>query len=209
MDKMLVSQDGEVTITNDGATILQKMEVEHQVAKLLVDLSQSQDNEIGDGTTGVVVLAGALLEQAEKLLDKGLHPVSISEGFEQAAEVALKHLTSISDRVEFTKENTAPLVDTAMTTLSSKIINVYKRKMAQIAVDAVLSVADLDHNDVRFDMIKMEGKPGGRLEETELIRGIVIDKEFSHPQMPKIVKDAKICEFLLLLLLLLYANLQY
>ena len=86
MDKMLVSSDGDVTITNDGATILQKMQVEHQVAKLLVDLSQSQDNEIGDGTTGVTVLAGALLQQAEKLLDKGLHPVRISEGFEQAAE---------------------------------------------------------------------------------------------------------------------------
>mmetsp|Transcript_81279 Transcript_81279/g.159550 ORF Transcript_81279/g.159550 Transcript_81279/m.159550 type:complete len:537 (+) Transcript_81279:111-1721(+) len=193
MDKMLVSADGEVTITNDGATILQKMEVEHQVAKLLVDLSQSQDNEIGDGTTGVVVLAGALLEQAEKLLDRGLHPVRISEGFEQAAEVALKHLATISDRVEFTKENTTPLVDTAMTTLSSKIINVYKRKMAQIAVDAVLSVADLDNNDVNFDMIKVEGKPGGRLEETELIKGIVIDKEFSHPQMPKEIIDAKMC----------------
>lgn len=194
MDKMLVSSDGEVTISNDGATILQKMEVEHQVAKLLVDLSQSQDNEIGDGTTGVVVLAGALLEQAEKLLTRGLHPVRISEGFERAAEVAYKHLETISDRVEFSKDNTTPLVDTAMTTLSSKIINIYKRKMAQIAVDAVLSVADLDNNDVNFDMIKMEGKPGGRLEETELIRGIVIDKEFSHPQMPKDIKDAKICE---------------
>ena len=97
----------------------------------------------------MVVLAGALLEQAEKLLDRGLHPVRISEGFEQAAEVALKHLATIS------KENTTPLVDTAMTTLSSKIINVYKRKMAQIAVDAVLSVADLDNNDVNFDMIKV------------------------------------------------------
>lgn len=191
---MLVSPDGDVTITNDGATILQKMEVEHQVAKLLVDLSKSQDNEIGDGTTGVTVLAGALLEQAEKLLDKGLHPVRIAEGFEQAAEVALKHLESISDRVAFTKENTTPLVDTAMTTLSSKIINVYKRKMAQIAVDAVLAVANLDNNDVNFDMIKMEGKPGGRLEETELIHGIVIDKEFSHPQMPKEIKDAKMCK---------------
>lgn len=193
MDKMLVSPDGEVTITNDGATILQKMQVEHQVAKLLVDLSQSQDNEIGDGTTSVTVLAGALLEQAEKLLDRGLHPVRISEGFEQAAEVALKHLNSISDTVVFSKENTTPLVDTAMTTLSSKIINVYKRKMAQIAVDAVLSVADIENKDVNFDMIKMEGKPGGRLEETELIHGIVIDKEFSHPQMPKEIKDAKIC----------------
>mmetsp|Transcript_32257 Transcript_32257/g.70277 ORF Transcript_32257/g.70277 Transcript_32257/m.70277 type:complete len:537 (+) Transcript_32257:14-1624(+) len=193
MDKMMVSSDGDVTITNDGATILQKMEVEHQVAKLLVDLSQSQDNEIGDGTTGVCVLAGALLEQAEKLLDKGLHPVRISEGFEQAAEVALKHLESISDRVEFTKEDTTPLIDTAMTTLSSKIINVYKRKMAQIAVDAVLSVADLDNNDVNFDMIKMEGKAGGRLEETELIHGIVLDKEFSHPQMPKELRDVNMC----------------
>eukprot|EP01036_Dinobryon_divergens_P031287 gene31287-40657_t len=193
MDKMLVSADGEVTITNDGATILQKMEVEHQVAKLLVDLSHSQDNEIGDGTTGVVVLAGALLEQAEKLLDKGLHPVRISDGFEQAAEVAFKHLSSIADTVSFSKENTTPLVDTAMTTLSSKIINMYKRKMAKIAVDAVLSVADLDNKDVNFDMIKMEGKPGGRLEETELIHGIVIDKEFSHPQMPKEIKDAKMC----------------
>mmetsp|Transcript_347 Transcript_347/g.205 ORF Transcript_347/g.205 Transcript_347/m.205 type:complete len:536 (+) Transcript_347:54-1661(+) len=193
MDKMLVSGDGDVTISNDGATILQKMEVEHQVAKLLVDLSVSQDNEIGDGTTGVVVLAGALLEQAEKLLDRGLHPVRISEGFEQAAEVALKHLANIADRVEFSKENTTPLVDTAMTTLSSKIINIFKRKMAQIAVDAVLSVADFENHDVNFDMIKMEGKAGGRLEETELIRGIVIDKEFSHPQMPKTVEDAKMC----------------
>lgn len=192
---MLVNSDGEVTITNDGATILQKMDVEHQVAKLLVDLSKSQDNEIGDGTTGVVVLAGALLEQAEKLLDKGLHPVRIAEGFELASEVALKNLAAISDRVEFTKDNTVPLVDTAMTTLSSKIINIYKRKMAQIAVDAVLSVADLDNHDVNFDMIKMEGKAGGRLEETELISGIVIDKEFSHPQMPKEIKDVKMCKF--------------
>ena len=189
----MVSQDGEVTITNDGATILEKMEVEHQVAKLLVDLSKSQDNEIGDGTTGVVVLAGALLEQAEKLLDKGLHPVRIFEGFEAAAEVAFKHLGTIADTVEFSKENTTPLVDTAMTTLSSKIINVYKRKMADIAVNAVLSVADLDNKDVNFDMIKMEGKPGGRLEETELVHGIVIDKEMSHPQMPKEIIGAKIC----------------
>ena len=195
MDKMLVSSDGEVTITNDGATILQKMEVEHQVAKLMVDLSKSQDNEIGDGTTGVTVLAGALLEQAEKLLDRGLHPVRIAEGFELASEVALKHLQTIADKVNFSKENTTPLVDTAMTTLSSKIINIYKRKMAQIAVDAVLSVADLDNHDVNFDMIKMEGKPGGRLEETELISGIVIDKEFSHPQMVKEIKDAKICKY--------------
>ncbi len=95
---MLVSGDGDVTITNDGATILAKMEVEHQVAKLMVELSQSQDNEIGDGTTGVVVLAGALLEQADRLLDRGLHPVRIADGFEHACEVAVKHLESIAGR---------------------------------------------------------------------------------------------------------------
>jgi T-complex protein 1 subunit epsilon len=189
---MMVSPDGEVTITNDGATILDKMDVQHQVAKLLVDLSQSQDDEIGDGTTGVTVLAGALLEQAEKLLDKGLHPVRISEGFEAACNVCIDQLNKISDTVEFSATNTVPLVDTAMTTLSSKIINVHKRKMAQIAVDAVLSVANVETKDVNFDMIKMEGKAGGRLEETELIRGIVIDKEMSHPQMAKEITDAKI-----------------
>lgn len=193
MDKMLVNADGEVTISNDGATILQKMEVEHQVARLLVDLSQSQDNEIGDGTTGVTVLAGALLQQAEKLLDRGLHPVRISEGFEQAADVCLKHMANIADRVEFSAENTVPLVDTAITTLSSKIINIHKRKMAEIAVDAVLAVANLETKDVNFDMIKMEGKAGGRLEETELVHGIVIDKEMSHPQMPKEIKDVRMC----------------
>lgn len=138
MDKMLVSPDGDVTISNDGATILQKMDVQHQIAKLLVDLSQSQDNEIGDGTTGVVVLAGALLEQAERLLERGLHPVRISEGFEQACEVCVKHLSGIADSFLFSKTNTEALVDIAMTTLSSKIINVHKRKMAQIAVVIII-----------------------------------------------------------------------
>lgn len=192
MDKMLVNSDGDVTITNDGATILQKMDVEHQVARLLVELSQSQDDEIGDGTTGVVVLAGALLEQAEKLLDRGLHPVRVAEGFEKACQLAVAHLGTIADTVSFSRENVEPLYDTAMTTLSSKIVNIHKSKMARIAVDAVLSVADLERKDVNFDMIKVEGKPGGRLEDTELIKGIVIDKEISHPQMPKVIKDAKI-----------------
>lgn len=193
MDKMLVDQDGGVTITNDGATILQKMQVEHQVARLLVELSTSQDDEIGDGTTGVVVLCGAMLEQAAKLLDRGLHPVRISEGFDLACQLAVKTLEEISDTVDFTKEDVTPLFNTASTTLSSKIINVHRDQMAKIAVDAVLSVADLDRNDVNFDLIKLEGKPGGRLEETELIHGIVIDKDFSHPQMPKQVDDARMC----------------
>ncbi|CAM9586639.1 unnamed protein product [Ectocarpus sp. 6 AP-2014] len=193
MDKMLVSPDGDVTISNDGATILDKMQVEHQVARLLVELSQSQDDEIGDGTTGVVVMAGALLEQAEKLLDRGIHPVRIGEGFDRACQTAVEHLEKIADAVEFSRDNTEPLVTTAMTTLSSKIINVHKQKMAKIAVDAVMAVANLERNDVNFDMIKVDGKPGGELGDTELIHGIVIDKEFSHAQMPKVVKDAKLC----------------
>jgi len=193
MDKMMVSPDGDVTITNDGATILQKMMVEHQIAKLIVELSTSQDDEIGDGTTGVVVLAGALLEQAEHLLDKGLHPVRISEGFEQACTIAVDTLSKISQTVEFSKEDLEPLYLTAMTTLSSKIVNKHKREMAKIAVDAILSVADLERKDVNFDLIKVDGKAGGKMEDTKLIKGIVLDKDFSHPQMPKEVRDAKLC----------------
>jgi len=110
-----------------------------------------------------------------------------------AASVAIETLQKITERVEFSDDNKEPLVRTAMTTLSSKIINVHKRQMAEIAVNAVLSVADISRNDVNFDMIRVEGKPGGSLEDTELVNGIVIDKDFSHPQMPKQVKDAKIC----------------
>lgn len=193
MDKMLVSQDGDLTITNDGATILARMDVQHQVAKLLVELSASQDEEVGDGTTGVVVLAGALLEQAERLLDRGIHPVRVAEGFERACEVAVKTLDEIADRVTFDRNNVEPLVATAETTLNSKIVNVNRRLMAETAVNAVLAVADLERNDVNFDMIRLEGKPGGTLEETELVNGIVIDKEISHPQMAKTIKDAKMC----------------
>ena len=191
MDKMLVSPDGDVTITNDGATILAKMQVEHQIAKLIVELSASQDDEIGDGTTGVVVLAGALLEQAEHLLDKGIHPVRIAEGFERACRLSVAHLETIAQTIDFSPTNLEPLILTAMTTLSSKIVNVHKRKMAEIAVKAVLSVADLERRDVNFDLIKVQGKAGGKMEDTELVRGIVLDKDWSHPQMPKVVEGAR------------------
>jgi T-complex protein 1 subunit epsilon len=193
MDKLLVSPDGDVTITNDGATIMQEMEIDQQVAKLMVELSSSQDDEIGDGTTGVVVLAGALLEQAEILLNKGIHPVRIARGFETAAQVAIQHLEDISDRVEFSRDNIQPLMDTAKTTLNSKILQPHKEQMAAIAVQAVLNVADLERHDVNFDMIRMEGKTGGSLADTRLVNGLVLDKEFSHPQMPTEIKDAKLC----------------
>ncbi|KJE95993.1 chaperonin epsilon subunit [Capsaspora owczarzaki ATCC 30864] len=192
LDKMMVSPDGAVTITNDGATILSQMDVQHPIAKLLVELSQSQDSEIGDGTTGVVVLAGSLLEQAEHLIDRGIHPIRIADGFEMACAVAVKQLEAVSDIIPVGKDEKESLVQTAMTTLGSKIINKCHRQMAEIAVDAVLAVADLETRDVNFELIKMEGKVGGQLQDTQLVRGVVIDKDFSHPQMPKELRDAKI-----------------
>ena len=169
----------------------QEIQVESQVAKLMVELSSSQDDEIGDGTTGVVVLAGALLEQADALLRKGIHPIRIAEGFEKAAEVAIKHLQDIADHMDINVNDHEALMTTAMTTLSSKIVQQNKRKMADIAVRAVLSVADIERKDVNFDLIRMEGKTGGSLEETSIVNGLVIDKEISHPQMSKEIKDAK------------------
>lgn len=142
MDKILISPDGEITVTNDGATILGQMEVEHQIAKLLVQLSKSQDDEIGDGTTGVVgacssctaalsfnlpsVLAGALLEQSEALLDRGIHPIRIADGFDRACAVAVEELDRISDRVEFSKANTENLLKASMTSLGSKMYVFYR-----------------------------------------------------------------------------------
>lgn len=192
LDKLMVSSDGDVTVTNDGATILKNMDVDHEIAKLMVQLSQSQDDEIGDGTTGVVVLAGALLEQAEQLLDKGIHPIRIADGFEMAAKCATEHLKTIVDNFEGDTKNLEPYIKIAMTTLGSKIINKCHRQMAEIAVNAVLAVLDPMENDVNFELIKIEGKVGGRLEDTVLVYGVVIDKDFSHPQMPKRLEDVKL-----------------
>jgi len=191
MDKILVSPDADVTITNDGATILEKMHVEHEIAKLLVDLSKSQDDEIGDGTTGVVVLAGALLEQAEALIDRGIHPVRIADGYEQAAQIALSNLEKISESFVVDPNNKEPLIETAMTTLGSKIVNRCHRQLAEISVDAVLSVADFDRKDVDFELIKMQTKEGGQLDDTVLVKGVIVDKDMSHPQMPKEIRDVK------------------
>lgn len=144
LDKMMVSSDGDVTVTNDGATILKMMDVDHEIGKLMVQLSQSQDDEIGDGTTGVVVLAGALLDQAEALLDRGIHPIRIADGFELAAQCAVKYLESIAEPFPVSKDDTENLVQVAMTTLGSKIINKCHRQMAEIAVNAVLTVAGME-----------------------------------------------------------------
>lgn len=192
LDKMMVSPDGDVTITNDGATILNMMDVEHQIGKLMVELAKSQDDEIGDGTTGVVVLAGALMEHAESLIDRGIHPIRIADGYEMAAKVACENLDKIAESYPVDLNNLEPLIQTAMTTLGSKIINRCHRQMAEIAVNAIMAVADMERKDVDFELIKVEGKVGGKLEDTVLVKGVVVDKDFSHPQMPKEVKDAKI-----------------
>lgn len=180
-------------VSNDGATILEKMEIQHQIARLFVDLSKSQDNEIGDGTTGVVVIAGSLLANAQLLLDKGLHPIQIANGYEKACEIAVNHLKSISRELDIKSNANEQLIQCAITALGSKVVSKHQRQLAEICVQAVLSVADIDRKDVNFELIKIEGKPGGSLSDTELINGIVIDKEFSHPQMEKQVTDAKIC----------------
>ena len=195
MDKIMVSPDSDITITNDGATILDQMQVENQIAKLMVQLSKSQDDEVGDGTTSVVVLAGALLEQAERLLDRGIHPVRISSGYDIACSVAIKHLEKICHKIElsFEKGDLEQLVQTSMTTLCSKIVSRHTKKLATLCVEAVLAVADFERKDVNLDLIKLEGKVGGELGDTCLIHGILVDKEMSHPQMPKEVHNARIC----------------
>eukprot|EP01129_Flabellula_baltica_P015474 TRINITY_DN789_c0_g1_i2.p1 TRINITY_DN789_c0_g1~~TRINITY_DN789_c0_g1_i2.p1 ORF type:complete len:532 (-),score=149.02 TRINITY_DN789_c0_g1_i2:23-1618(-) len=192
MDKMMVSPDGDVVVTNDGATILDKMIIEDQIAKLMVQLSKSQDDEIGDGTTGVVVLAGALLEHAEIMLERGIHPLRVAKGYEMAAEICMKHLEEISEEVAL-EGDLELLTQVVETTLSSKIVNKNVRKMAEIAVNSVLAVADLERKDVNLDLIKIVSKVGGSLEESRLINGIVIDKNFSHYQMAKEIENAKIC----------------
>ena len=169
-----------------------QIEISNHVAKLLVELSKSQDDEIGDGTTGVVVLAGALLEQAADLIDKGIHPIRIADGYDQACEVAVKELDRISDTIDFSRSETSNLNKVAKTSLGSKIVSKVHDKFAQIAVDAVLSVADLERKDVDFELIKVDGKSGGSLEDTLLVKGVVVDKDFSHPQMPSEVRDAKL-----------------
>lgn len=190
LDKILISPDGEITITNDGATILSQMELDNQIAKLLVQLSKSQDDEIGDGTTGVVVIASALLDQALELIDKGIHPIKIANGFDEAAKLAVSHLESVTEditAIEFEKDSKLLndyLFKAAKTSLGSKIVSKVHDKFAQMAVDSILSVMDKERKDVDFDLIKLQTRVGGSLEDSSLIKGVLLDKEFSHPQMP-------------------------
>jgi archaeal chaperonin len=192
MDKMLVSTIGDVTITNDGATIMKELDVQHPAAKMLVEVSKTQDNEVGDGTTTAVLLSGELLEKAEKLLDKDVHPTVIVDGYKKAAEKAIEILDKLS--IPVAEKDDATLRQVAMTSMYSKGIVVAKEKFADIAVKAVKQVAEKTDGKIKADieLIKILKKHGRGLEETELVKGIVVDKEFAHAQMPKTISPAKI-----------------
>jgi len=192
MDKMITTSMGEVIITNDGATILNKMELKHPAAKMLVDLAKAQDVEAGDGTTTVVVLAGAMLRSARQLLDKGIHPSIISDAYELGGQEAEKVLKSIAIPAELS--NRDALVNSAITSLNSKVVSSNSEVLAPIAVDAVLRIVDLKtSNNVDLRDIKIVKKLGGTLEDSELVEGLVLDQQASHVAGgPTKVKDAKI-----------------
>ncbi len=192
MDKMLVSSFGDVTITNDGATILKEIDVQHPAAKMLVEVAKAQDNEVGDGTTTAAVLAGELLAKAEELLDQNIHPTMMIEGFKKASEKAREVLEKMAMPVSINDEKR--LMDVAITSMGSKGIAAAKEHFAKLAVEAVKQVAEEKDGKLKadIDLIKILKKHGKSLEETELVKGMVIDKEVAHPQMPKIVHNAKI-----------------
>jgi thermosome len=192
MDKMLVESSGDVTITSDGRTILDKMDIEHPAAKMMVEVAKTQDAEVGDGTTTAVILAGELLGKAENLIDKGVHPTVIVEGYIKAADKALETLENIAIPVK--PEGKAFLKKVAATSMASKLVAERKEQLADIAVEAILSVAQKAGADylVDLDDIMVEKKPGESMSETKLIEGVVLDKEVVHSGMPKRVEKAKI-----------------
>jgi thermosome len=189
MDKMLIDGIGDITITNDGVTILKEMDIEHPAAKMIVEVAKTQDDEVGDGTTSSVVIAGELLKNAEGLIAQGIHPTVITEGYQMAAEQALKVLDAIAIPVKTT--DTKMLRKISETALSGKNAEVKKDLLSAIIVDAVTSVTD---SDGKADLahIGVTKKVGGSVDDTALVEGVVLDKERVHPAMPKSVKNAKI-----------------
>ena len=192
MDKMLVSSMGDVAITNDGATIMKELDVQHPAAKMLVEVAKAQDNEVGDGTTTAVILAGELLAKAESLLDKNIHPTVIIDGYKKASDEAMKIIDKISIPIKFEDDKT--LKEVAITSISSKSINVAEDHFAKIIVESVKQVSEkIDGKYVAdIDLIKIVKKHGKSLDETELVKGMVIDKEIASSGMPKLVDGAKI-----------------
>jgi thermosome len=192
MDKMLVDGFGDVTISNDGATILDEMDVQHPAAKMMVEVAKTQDDEVGDGTTTAVVLAGELLAKAQALMDKDVHPTMVVDGYQVAGEMALEFLRKIAIKVN--PNDKAMLRKVAGVAVASKLLAEYKDYVADLAVNAVLQVAEKSGTTYIADVddIKVEKKPGGSLTDTVLIQGVLLDKEVVHPGMPKRVEAAKI-----------------
>jgi len=192
MDKMLVDSLGDVTITSDGRTILDEIDVEHPAAKMMVEVAKTQDDEVGDGTTTSVIVAGELLGKAEDLINKNVHPTVIIDGYRKAADKALEVLEKIAIQVEPT--NKEFLKKVAMTSMASKLVSENKEQLAEIAVGAVLHVANKVGDEYRVDLddIMVEKKPGESITDTKLIKGLVLDKEVVHSEMPKRVENARI-----------------
>ncbi len=191
MDKMLVDSLGDIVITNDGVTILKEMDIDHPAAKMMVEVSKTQDQEVGDGTTTAAILAGEFLRKAEDLLNQNVHPTVIASGYRMAAERAKQILNEISSPVG---KDEKVLLKIANTALNSKGASTSRKKLADIAVKAVLQVAQ-DRSgkiEVDFDDIQLVKKQGGSVEDTELIHGVIVDKERVHPGMPVLVNKAKI-----------------
>ncbi len=192
MDKMLVAGMGDIVITNDGATIMKEMDVQNPAAKMIVEIAKTQDSEVGDGTTTAVVLAGELLAGAETLLDKDVHPNAIIDGYRDAARKAQEILEKIA--IPIKPDDEARLKQVAMTSLNTKGIFGSQNRFAELAVEAVMQVTEKSNGKVKadIDLVKVMKKHGKSLEESELVNGIIIDKEVSHSQMPKSVTGAKI-----------------
>jgi thermosome len=196
MDKMLVDTLGDVTITNDGATILKEIDVEHPAAKMMVEITKSVDNEVGDGTTSVVVLAGSLLEKAEELINKNVHPTVIVDGYRKSAERAIELLKQVAEKIDPTDKEYLKKI--ATTSMASKLTANNSPELSDLVVNAILSTLEKssDENNKKFkidiDNIKVEKKAGGSMRDTTLIKGIVLDKEVVHGGMPKRIENAKI-----------------
>jgi thermosome len=192
MDKMLVDSFGDVTITSDGRTILDEMDIQHPAAKMMVEVAKTQDNEAGDGTTTAVVISGELLNKAEELIGKNVHPTIIIDGYKKASEKALEVLEKIAIPVDLNSQEY--LKKTAMTSMASKLVAEHREYLADLAVKAILQIAEKRNGKYKADVddVKVEKKPGESVRDTKLINGVVLDKEIVHSGMPKRVENAKI-----------------
>ncbi|MFB6291912.1 MAG: thermosome subunit alpha, partial [Candidatus Nanohaloarchaea archaeon] len=192
MDKMMVDSVGDLVVTNDGVTILEEMDIEHPAAKMMVEVAQTQEEEIGDGTTTGVVLAGELLKQSEDLLDQDIHPTVITKGYRLARQKSTKLLDDIAEDVDIADKDTLQKV--AMTAMTGKSAETARDYLAEIAVEAIQQVADEENGDlvINKDMIKVEKKQGGSVDDSELVQGVILDKEKVHSGMPSKVEDADI-----------------